>query len=116
MTPRFLADADLKRAIVSGVKRRELGVDFRSAHAAGLDGMDDPDVLAIAAREDRILVSHDFGTMPRHFRDFVSRQPSPGVFLISQDLPVAAAVEMLILIWAASGAVEWENQLTYLPF
>ena len=51
----------------------------------------------------------------RHFRDFVSRQPSPGVFLISQDFPVAAAVEMLILIWAASDAVEWENQLTYLP-
>ena len=34
----------------------------------------DPDVLAVAAREGRILVSHDFGTMPRHFRDFSARQ------------------------------------------
>jgi predicted nuclease of predicted toxin-antitoxin system len=109
---RFLADADLKRAIVSGVKRREPGIDFRSAQAVALEGVEDAEVLAIASREGRILVSHDYGTMPRHFRDFVSGQPSPGVFLIPQDVPVGAAVEMLVLIWAASDAVEWKNQLT----
>jgi hypothetical protein len=115
VTLRFLADADLKRSIVSGVKRREPAIDFRSSQAAGLEGIEDPEVLTIASREGRSLVSHDYGTMPRHFRDFVSRQPSPGVFLIPQDFPVGAAVEMLVLIWAASDAVEWENQLTYLP-
>jgi hypothetical protein len=47
VTLRFLADADLKRAIVSGVKRREPGIDFRSAQAAGLEGIEDPEVLAI---------------------------------------------------------------------
>ncbi|MBZ5624246.1 MAG: DUF5615 family PIN-like protein [Acidobacteriia bacterium] len=115
MKPRFLADADLKRAIVSGVKRREPSVDFQSSQAAGLEGLEDPDVLAVAAKAGRILVSHDFGTMPRHFRDFVSRQHSPGVFLISQDFPVGAAVESLLVIWAASDSAEWQNQLTYLP-
>lgn len=115
MRPRFLADLDLKRAIVSGVRRREPSVDFLSAQAAGLEGIDDPDVLAIAVREDRILVSHDVGTMPRHFHDFVSRQNSPGVFLISQALPIGSAVESLLEIWAASDSAEWENQLTYLP-
>ena len=115
MKPRFLADLDLKRAIVSGVKRREPSVDFLSAQAAGLEGIEDPHVLAIAASEGRILVSHDFGTMPRHFRDFVSRQHSPGVFLISQALTIGSAVESLLEIWAASDSAEWENQLTYLP-
>jgi hypothetical protein len=33
---RFLADADLNKAIVNGVLRREPSVDFQSAHAAGL--------------------------------------------------------------------------------
>lgn len=115
MTPRFLADADLNRAIVNGVQRREPGIDFLSAQAASLDGMPDSEVLAVAARERRILVSHDFGTMPHHFRDFVATQHSPGVLLISQDLPVGAAVEALLLIADASEAGERENQLTYLP-
>jgi hypothetical protein len=113
--PRFLADADLKRAIFSGVKRREPSVDFLSAQAAELEEIEDSGVLAIAATEGRILVSHDFGTMPRHFRDFVFRRHSPGVFLISQALPIGVAVESLVEIWAASDSGEWENQLTYLP-
>jgi predicted nuclease of predicted toxin-antitoxin system len=113
--PRFLADADLNRAIVSGVKRRAPGIDFWTAQDASIDAMADLDVLAIAARDSRILVSHDFGTMPHHFRDFVARQRSPGVFLISQAVPVVIAVEALLMIAEASEAEEWENQLTYLP-
>lgn len=115
MKPRFLADADFRRGIVSGLKRREPGIDFQSAQSANLEGLDDLEVLAIAAREGRLLVSHDFSTMPRHFGDFIRKQRSPGAFLIPQDLPIAAAIEALLLIWAASDAAEWENQLTYLP-
>jgi hypothetical protein len=67
---RFLADADLNKAIVSGLLRREPSVDFLSAHAAGLGGMDDLAVLALAAEHKRVLVSHDVGTMPAHYRIF----------------------------------------------
>jgi len=42
---RFLADADLNRAVVSGVVRREPSVDFLTAQAAGLRGMDDSAVF-----------------------------------------------------------------------
>lgn len=89
MTPRFLADADFKSAILGGEKRRELSLDFLTAQAARLEGVPDPEVLAIAEREGRILVSHDHRTMPRHFADFLRENQSPGVFLISQDLPLA---------------------------
>ncbi len=115
MRPRFLADADLKLAILTGVKQREPAVDFRSAPDAALEELDDAEVLAIAAREGRILISHDYGTMPRHFRSFISGHSSPGVFLISQELPIGLAIEALLLVWVASDASEWENQLTYLP-
>ena len=115
MKPRFLADADLKRAIVSGVKRRAPGIEFLTAQDAVLDAMPDPDVLAKAARDGLILVSHDFGTMPHHFRDFVATQYSPGVLLISQAVPIAIAVEALLTIAEGSEAEEWENLLTYLP-
>ena len=52
---RFLADACLHAGIVSGCRRREPMIDFVSANEAGLDGVDDPDVLDLAAREDRIV-------------------------------------------------------------
>ena len=115
MRPRFLADEDLNRAIVSGVKRRAPWVDFLSAQDASIAAMPDADVLALAARDGRILVSHNFGTMPHHFRDFVASQYSPGVFLISQAVPVVVAVEAMLMIAEASEDKEWENQLTYLP-
>jgi hypothetical protein len=38
------------------------------AQAARFDGVPDPDVLAFSADAGRIHVSHDFQTIPRHFR------------------------------------------------
>ena len=116
MKVRFLADADLNRAIVSGVLRREPSVDFLTAQAAGLRGMNDPAVLALAAERQRVLVSHDVGTMPAHFHAFRSAGiPSSGVFLIPQSLDVGAAIDELLLIWLASEASEWEDRLEWLP-
>ncbi len=116
MRVRFLADADLNKAIVSGVLRREPSIDFLTAHAAGLRRMKDPEVLALAAEQQRVLVSHDVGTMPAHFRGFRNAgKQSAGVFLIPQTLDVGTAIDELLLIWIASEAAEWENRLEWLP-
>jgi hypothetical protein len=89
---RFLADADLNKAIVSGVLRREPSLDFLNAQAAGLRGTNDPEVLALAAEQHRVLVSHDVGTMPAHFRVFRSAgKRSAGVFLVPQSLDIGTA-------------------------
>lgn len=108
---RFMADADLNHAIVGGCRRREPSIDFLSANDANLEGVRDPDVLALAAAEDRILVSHDFKTMPRHFGDFLHiRGSSPGLILVPQYLPIGQVIEELVLIWGASEAQEWKNR------
>ena len=113
---RFLADADLNEGIVAGCLRREPTMDFLSANEADLEGVPDPRVLALAAEQGRILVSHDFHTMPRHFGDFLqSRGSSPGVLLVPQYLPVGEAIEELVLIWSASDAGEWENRVLRIP-
>jgi hypothetical protein len=67
MRIRFQADADLNQAIVAAVLRRLPETDFRSATDAGLPGLHDLDVLALAAREGRLLVTHDQNTMPKYF-------------------------------------------------
>ena len=115
MKVRYQADNDLRKSIVRGTVRREPRIDFRSAQSARLDDVPDPEVLAMAAREGRILVSHDFQTMPDHFRQFAQHQGSPGVLLIRQDMPVGAAIDSLLLIWEATEPDEWKDRLCLVP-
>ena len=83
---------------------------------ANLEAVSDPDVLALAAAEGRILVSHDFQTMPRHFGDFLqARGSSLGLILVPQHMPIGEAIEELLLIWGASDAEEWRDRWQALP-
>ena len=115
MSVRFQPDADFNHVIVKALRRREPGMDFRSAHAANLSGLRDPEVLALSAKAGRILVTHDRRTIPRHFADFIVRASSTGVIVVPQDLPVRAVVEDLLLVWAATDADEWTNRIVVLP-
>src|SRR5712691_10926363 len=115
MKVRFQADADLNAEIVAGVLRREPSVDFQSAEEANLREVPDPEVLALAAQESRILVTHDRRTMPRHFADFILHHTSPGVLIIAQNVSVRVAIEELLLVWAASESEEWRNLIVELP-
>lgn len=113
---RYLADADFNHAIVKGCRRREPAIDFLSANEAKLEGVPDPDVLVLAADQDRILVTHDRQTMPQHFGAFlIGGRSSPGVFLVSQYAAVGEVVDALVLIWAASDAGEWRNRIVNIP-
>jgi hypothetical protein len=112
----FQADADLRQAIVTGVIRKQPSLDFQSANKAGLEGLKDPEVLAIAARDGRVLVTHDRKTMPTEFGQFIMSQASSGVLIVSQRLPVSEAIDALILVWEASTAEEWIDQIVSLPF
>ena len=115
MKIRFLADADLKLQIVIAVRQLERAVDFQSANEASLRGITDPQVLAYAAREGRMVVSHDRSTMPDHFYSFVKSRQSPGLILVPQQLAISAAANDLVLMWAASKPEEWTNQIVFLP-
>jgi len=115
MKIRFQADADLNQIIVLATIRREPDIDFLTADTADLAGRTDPAVLAVAAREGRVLVSHDQKTMPQHFADFIAYTSCPGVLIIPQHLSIAVAVEDLLLIWFLTEAEEWVNRIRYLP-
>jgi hypothetical protein len=98
--------------------RREPRVDFQTAKAARLDGLDDESVLRLAASQSRILVSHDKRTMPKALATFVaSGSTSPGVLVvIPQNAVIRDVVEALILIWADDRANDWRNLLVKIPF
>jgi len=78
--------------------------------------MTDPQVLALAASQARVLVTHDFQTMPLHFADFLeAHESSPGVFLVKQRTPISEVIDTLILIWSASKPGDWENRIVEIP-
>ena len=115
MKVRFRADADLNQIILLATIRREPAIYFQTAIAASLCCIADLEVLARAANDGRVLVTHDRKTMPRHFSEFISRETSPGLIVIPQSLSVAAVVDDLILIWSATEAEEWVNRIGILP-
>jgi hypothetical protein len=115
MRVRFQADADLDGRIIRGLRRVAPEVDIRSASDGGLDGLADPDVLQIAAKAGRILVSQDRRTMPAHFARYTLAVASPGVVLLREAIPIATAIEELVLIGSASEAEEWIGRIVWIP-
>jgi len=91
MIQRLPADADLNGAIVSGVVRRSVNLDFKRAEEVPLEGLRDDVVLAIAAEDRRVLVSHDVSGMPHHFREYIRYGNSPGIISVPQDLSIGKA-------------------------
>ena len=115
MKVKFQADADLNEAIVMGVRRREPLIDFQTASFAGLSGLNDWEVLALAAAEGRVLVSHDRRTMPHHFARFLESGRNPGLVIVSQRAHIGTVIDDLVLVWSATEADDWVNQLVAVP-
>ena len=111
---RYQADADLNALIIRAVVRLEPTLEFQTADEAKLRGLPDPQVLEISADAGRILVTHDQRTMPYHFANFLETRSSPGVIVVRQHLPIAAAAEGLVRIWAGTQVEEWRDRIYWL--
>ena len=93
------ADENLNNDILRGLSRRVAALDLVRIQDVGLTGADDPTVLEWAARNGRVLITHDVKTITRHAHERVRKgQPMPGVFEVSQNVSVGKAIEDLILL------------------
>ena len=113
---RWLADENLNNDIVRGLLRRKPDLDIVRARDAGLSGMDDPALLAWAAAQDRVVITHDVSTMTAYaYRRVAHGEYLPGVFEVSRSVPVSAVIEDILLLSECSTEREWEGQVRYLP-
>ena len=111
---RFAADEDFDADIVRALRRRLPDLDIVRVQDVGLSGADDPTVLAWAASEARVLLTHDVSTMTQHALDRVALgQSMPGVIVIHQRLALGQAIEDLVLVAACSAAEEWARRVHY---
>ena len=113
---RLAADEDFNGRIVRGILRRLPQVDLVRVQGVGLSGADDRQVLDFAAREGRLLLTHDAKTMPpQAYERVASRLAMPGVVICGQDLPIREVIEDVALLSECSEEGEWEGQVIYLP-
>jgi predicted nuclease of predicted toxin-antitoxin system len=104
---RFIADEDLHSGIIDGLRAREPTLDILDAKSAGFRGRKDPVLLDEAARQDRIVITHDRNTMTRFFMERVaSGKENPGIFVVPQMSSIGKIIEALLLVWTASQAEE----------
>jgi hypothetical protein len=115
---RYLADEDLNGGIVLGLRAREPAIDIFDVKSSALRGMKDPDLLELAAQQDRILITNDRHTMTRHFRDrIVAGKSAPGVFIVPQQpSAIGDIIEWLLLVWTASHPNEWRDRIVFPRF
>jgi len=113
---RFLADENFNGRILRGLVRREPRLDVIRAQDVGLTGADDPEVLARAAEEQRLVLTHDVSTMTRYAYDRVRvGEPMPGVVEVRLDNPIGAAIEDILLLAQAAFPEELEGRVLHLP-
>jgi hypothetical protein len=114
--PRFLVDHDFNQDIIDGAARREPGIEFTLCREVGLNQRPDSEVLGYAAAHGLILLSHDVNTMTEAARSRIAAgKVMSGLLLAHQFKPVVLIIESLLIIWAASEAEEYVNQILYLP-
>lgn len=86
---RLLTDENFNHHILRGLKLRAPGLDYVIAQEAGLEGVKDPQVLDWAAKQNRILVTHDIRTIPKYaYERVASGLPMPGVIVVPEDIPI----------------------------
>ena len=99
-----------------GVLRGEPAVEFRRVRDFGLADRPDADILEYANENGYIIVSHDVNTMPAAaYVRLSSGKRIAGLLMTKQTHPVGVVIDNLILIWSASEAEEWQNQVCFLP-
>ena len=114
---RFLVDEDFNNDLLRGLRRRLPGVDAMRIQALGLAGVSDEAVLALAASESRVVLTHDVSTLVGSaYRRVEAAEPMPGVIAVAQSTLAGVVIEDLVVVVGCSSAEDWRDQVHYLPF
>jgi hypothetical protein len=114
--PRLATDHNFNAWVVSGLLRRLPDLDIVRVRDAGLDQTPDPDLLAWAAAEGRVLLTHDRKTLIRFANQRVARgEPMPGVIEVPRMCPVGRAIDDLVVILECMADHEWADRGHYIP-
>ncbi len=112
----LLSDENFNGTVLRGLARHYPEIDFVRVQDVGLVHTPDPEILAWAARENRILLTHDFETVPGYAYDRVrAGWAMPGVFAVDDHCGIGVAIDAIALVVLGSFDDEWKDRVVFLP-
>jgi hypothetical protein len=113
---RLRADENFNGDVTRGLLLRAPDVDLVRVQDVGLQGADDANVLAWAADNGRIVLTHDRSTMPKFAIERIKRRaPMSGLFVVNDRTSVRETIEEHLLIDGSSDPTDWDGRIVYLP-
>lgn len=113
---RLLTDEDFDGRLTSALRGRVPGIDLVRAQDTGLMHTPDPDILARAAAEGRIVLTHDRNTMTGFASTRVNAgQSMPGLFVVDRQASFGQVLSDLEAMAGASEMDDWRDQIIFVP-
>jgi hypothetical protein len=115
---RLASDADVHGDILRGLRRRLPQIDLVRVQDDLAEGTPDPDVLAWAAAQGRVLITNDRNTMIGFaYQRVASGAGMPGLIVTTNDQSIGAAIDDISLISEYMPEDEIRDQIVvFLPF
>ncbi len=113
---KLVSDENFNGDILRGLYRQRPDLDLVRVQDVGMRTTSDPDILAWAAAEGRILLTHDRDTVPYFAYERVKAGAAmPGVFLVSDVMPIAQAIQEILLAVECLTAEECKDFVRFFP-
>jgi hypothetical protein len=113
---RFAADENFNGHLLRGLRRRLPGLDVLRVQDTQVSGQGDPEVLAWAAAEGRVLLTHDVLSLTAAANERLrAGKPIPGVVEVSLKQGLGRAIEELQLLAEAGRPEDCNDRILYLP-
>lgn len=113
---RFAADENFDGKVLLGLRQRFPDLDLVRVQDTEMLSAPDPVVLAWAAEQERIILTHDIQTMVGDaYARIAAGLSTPGVILVPERLARGLALSELTLIVGAGNAEDFADQVTFIP-
>jgi Domain of unknown function (DUF5615) len=113
---RLLSDENLNGDIIRGLFLRKPDLDLIRVQDVGLIEIEDPAILAWAAENQRIVITHDRATMPDFaYERLVRGEIMSGMFVVNDRMPIRQAIDELLLLIDCTEQTEWKETVLYIP-
>ncbi len=113
---RLLADENFDNRILRGIRRENATVDILRVQDTEIYEADDSTILEWAAKEGRVLLTHDVATIPKYaYQRVRAGKPMPGVIAVHTGASMGEVIEDILIALGASRPDEFENQVIFLP-
>lgn len=115
----FLLDENLPPRLRVAVQRLNPNINILRVGDPGTPilGTPDPDVLHYLELSQRLLVTDNRKSMPKHLEaHWAGGGHTWGLFWVRPQTPIGLLAQELMLIWETSEAEEWIDVVDWIPF